>query len=418
MPFIQRQVSPVFLAKGDPQGVDSLADGNIIVLTNIIHQLSDLSDHATDIINNITVQCENINHRTDTIVNRVKNVAATINDIPTDVKVDASITEDPYRGVDNLDGQLFTSSTRPQSMLELYDRADGLPNFDLLQPYRDDDLIIRNFYSNPNYFLELWKKEFEEATIAERQKRKEQRRARKEAKKGNKKPKRKVHNFTKIETHAERLQKKYEKEGKIFILSKALSKEFNDKIEADINSVVGEGISTESNVDPSLVRKSLHNPAVAENYENEVIVIPPIQRVEDQAQTLNTAQTGPPPAPPPCPSPAPPPAPPTPVDDDNKQQPHTNKQSLSVSEQLKMGVELRKTEPVKAVNTDTRSDLLTQIRKGRALKKVQIMNDNVVKKRASGIAGIFENAMNARRLAMESDTEDDDDSDDDQDWDQ
>ena len=88
MPFPQRQVLPVLLAKGGAKGEhDSLAGVNITVLTNIIHQLSDLSEHATDIINIITKECDHINQRTEKVVTRVTSLAATIADIPVDVKV-------------------------------------------------------------------------------------------------------------------------------------------------------------------------------------------------------------------------------------------------------------------------------------------------------------------------------------------
>lgn len=415
MPFVQRQVSPIFLAKGDPQGVDSLADGNINVLNNIIHQLSDLSDHATDIINNITVQCENINQRTDAIVNRVKNVATTINDVPTDVKVDASVIDDPIRAFDKLEGQLFTSSTRPKSIVELYNKAGGLPNFDLLQPYRDDDEINKNFYSNPNYFLELWKKQFEEAALAERQKRREQRRARKEAKKENQKPKRHVHVFTKIETRNDRIRKKAEAEGLIHQrTAKILSEDFTNLPLPDRDSVIVGNIVKEPNIDPRIVRQSTINPVQEEDEPNNV---PPVLTYEETAQIQTTTTSVPPPPPPPILGLSPPPPPmqlPIQNSDDNHQQPKTNNPSLM--DQVKDGVQLKKAK-VEPKAVDTRSDLLSQIRNGRALKKVQ-KNDNVVKKRASGIAGTFEDVMKDRRFAMESESEDDDDSDDDLDWDQ
>ena len=419
MPLIQRQVTPVFLAKGDPQGVDTLADGNINVLNNIIHQLSDLSDHATDIINNITVQCENINQRTDAIVNRVKNVASTINDVPTDVKVDASVIDDPIRGFYKLENQLFTSSTRPTTMTELYEKADVLPNFDLLQPYRDDDKINRTFYSNPNYFLELWKKQFEEAALAERQKRKEQRKARKEARKENQKPKRHVHVFTKIETRADKIRKKAAAEGLLHLqpekreMAKTLSMDFNNLPLPERDSIIVDDIVKEKNVDPRLVRQSTFNPVPE---ENETFEIPPVPPFEEDAHIQTTSTSVPPPPPPPGPGPLPPPPPALPTfNDNNKQQPKTNNPSFL--DQVKGGVQLRKAEPVPEKAVDTRSDLLSQIRAGRALKKVQ-QNDNAVKKRASGIAGTFEDVMKDRRFAMESDSEDDTDSDDDFDWDQ
>lgn len=421
MPFIQRQVSPIFLAKGDPQGVDSLADGNINVLNNIIHQLSDLSDHATDIINNITVQCENINQRTDAIVNRVKNVATAIHDVPTDVKVDASVIDDPIRGFDKLEGQLFTSSTRPKSIVELYNKADGLPNFDLLQPYRDDDKINKTFYSNPNYFLELWKKQFEEAALAERQKRREQRKARKEARKENQKPKRHVHVFTKIKTRNDKIREQALAEGKIssYHLRKAqtLSVEIGNLPLPDRDSVVVGNVVKEKNIDPSIVRQSTINPVQEEDETMEVIDIPPVPTFEEKEQ-IQTASAASVPPPPPIPAgPLPPPPPPLAVHNNNdKPQPETNNPSFL--DQVKDGgFQLRKAAPATPKAVDTRSDLLSQIRAGRALKKVQ-KNDNVVKKRASGIAGTFEDVMKDRRFAMESESEDDDDSDDDLDWDQ
>ena len=422
MPFTQRQVTPVFLARGDPQGIDSLADGNINVLNNIIHQLSDLSDHATDIINNITVQCENINQRTDAIVNRVKNVASTINDVPTDVKVDASVIDDPIRGFYKLENQLFTSSTRPTTMSELYEKADVLPNFDLLQPYRDDDKLNRTFYSNPNYFLELWKKQFEEAALAERQKRKEQRKARKEARKENQKPKRYVHVFTKIETRNDRIRKKAEAEGLLNPqnpekreMAKTLSMDFNNLPLPERDSIVVDDIVKEKNVDPRLVRQSTFNPVPEENETNEAFDIPPPPPFKEDAHLQTTSTSVPPPPPPPGPLPPPPPMPlPAFNNDNSKQQPKTNNPSFL--DQVKGGVQLRKAEPMPEKAVDTRSDLLSQIKAGRALKKVQ--KNDVVKKRASGIAGTFEDVMKDRRFAMESDSEDDTDSDDDFDWDQ
>ena len=128
-----------------------------------------------------------------------------------------------------LDKILNPASTRPSTMSELYDKADGLPNFDLLQPYREDDKINKTFYSNPNYFLELWKKQFEEAALAERQKRKEQRKARKEAK-TKKNPKRYVHVYTKIETRNDRIRAQALAEGKLHQqqLAKTLSMDFEN----------------------------------------------------------------------------------------------------------------------------------------------------------------------------------------------
>ena len=65
---------------------------------------------------------------------------------------------------------------------------------------------------------------------------------------------------------------------------------------------------------------------------------------------------------------------------------------------------------------DERSDLLSQIKMGRQLKKVQ-KTEKVMQKRLSGMAGIFDEAMKNRREYFESDDDDDYDSDSSSDWD-
>ena len=95
---------------------------------------------------------------------------------------------------------------------DLYDKADKLPNFDSLQCYEDSGKICKTNYSDPGYFMELWKTEFEQAAKKER---KEKRRRKKERLANKKKePKRKV--ITKlnhIETRIDRARKKLEAEG-------------------------------------------------------------------------------------------------------------------------------------------------------------------------------------------------------------
>ena len=67
----------------------------------------------------------------------------------------------------------------------------------------------------------------------------------------------------------------------------------------------------------------------------------------------------------------------------------------------------KKKEEVKEI--DTRSDLLSQIKRGRELKKVQQETDrkDKIKRRQSGFAGWMENAMDERRAYFESESDDD-----------
>ena len=181
-----------------------------------------------------------------------------------------------------------------------------------------------------------------------------------------------------------------------------------------------ENIVTEDNVDPSCVRQSVSVfPLVPEeNHVNAVFAeqdeIPPAPVFMENPLTQTASVPPPPPAP--GPLPPPPPMPRSPVFND-MMPPTARNQPPSFLDQVKDGVKLRKAEPVEVKAVDTRSDLLSQIRAGRALKKVQ-QNDNGEKKRASGIVGTFQDVMRDRRFAMESESEDEDDSDDDFSWDE
>ena len=54
-------------------------------------------------------------------------------------------------------GGLFTKETRPKPINELYECCDTLPNFDLVQEFRTDDLSCKKLYSNAGMFFEIWK---------------------------------------------------------------------------------------------------------------------------------------------------------------------------------------------------------------------------------------------------------------------
>ena len=200
MPFVLRQVQPVSLArvkKDDEEGegsINSLADIQIRVLTNIIEQFADVSNRAAEIIENIGEECQKINERTEKIAERVSNVKIKVNEMKVDEKTQVMIDE-PAVSSDFTDSQLFTRANRPNIITEIYEKADPMPKLSILQEYRDDDRLCSSFYSHPGYFFELWKAEFEEAARLEKEKRKAARKE-KRKKKGNK-PKRKVVQYKK-----------------------------------------------------------------------------------------------------------------------------------------------------------------------------------------------------------------------------
>jgi len=454
MPFILRQVQPVSLArdgKDDKEAegsINSLADIQIRVLTNIIEQFGDISNRAAEIIENIGNECQKINTRTEKIAERVSKVKSQVAEMKVDEKTQVMIDE-PAVSSDWVDSQLFTPENRPAIMREIYEKADTMPKLSILQEYREDDRLCSSFYSHPGYFFELWKAEFEEAARIEKEKRKAARKE-KRKKKGTK-PKRKVVQYTHIKTRNEKLREKLEKEG-VLVRGKQIS--------LDIESL------------PTITRQSVdidnthtifsiteHEPSfpdsAADTSENNIC--PP---QEESSTILSSHSIGPPPPPPPCtpmtptapaglpappeqgpppppgqgpppppqpgqgPPPPPPPmigssgSPPPPGIPSGPTGPPPQQQAkLSLAEQLaqaKLSKPKESAAPAPA-SVDTRSDLLTQIKMGRQLKKVQ-KTEQVAKRRMSGMAGVFEREMESRRQYFE-DSEEEDDYDSDSEWD-
>ena len=334
-----------------------------------------------------------------------------------------SIFDDPPRAPARLEGGLFTPGTRPTGVQAQYEQADILPNFDLLQPYRDDDKINRNLYSHPAYYLEDWKKKMEEEARKERERKKEAKKARKKNKEG-KTPKRKQHVYKKIRTRAEIMREKAAKEGNLHI------KDMHNRISQEFSNLPIPTSSVDLDDPPVIVDKRMpKQSSVLEPVPEDVIRETPAPEVR-QAPLVPTPvasvpMTKPmsaaprPPAPPPVPVGGPPPPAPPPINNMPSLTPSAVKVGSSSMADLIGNAKLRPAKVEEVVRKeDTRSDLLSQIRKGRELKKVQ--QSNIEKnKRLSGVGGIFESALDTivgRRDAIGSD-EDEDSSDSDMDWD-
>lgn len=64
-----------------------------------------------------------------------------------------------FRSATNFDQQIFSRNTMPTAMLETYQQCDKPPPLDKLNGYRDDGKDGLKFYTDPNYFFELWRQE-------------------------------------------------------------------------------------------------------------------------------------------------------------------------------------------------------------------------------------------------------------------
>ena len=408
MPFIHRQVAPVFLGKlnkDDSQEIKSLADTQIRVLNGIIEQLSDISNQATDIVENIKDDCDKINARTGKIFERVSQVRQKVEELKTEEKV-SHVVEDQVREQQDMDGQFFTPENRPQKIQELYVKADPIPNMDILQPYREDDLKCRHVYSHPGFFFELWKAQFEEAARKEKEKRREERKLRKKNRK--KEPTRKQVEYTKLKTTTQRHIEEAIAKG-IYVPNKAIKEGKLSTVAETPLEITDLPLPTEITSElplppPDLappVFSSLPDPAteppVIFSTPEDPLILPPAPKQQEAPKA--------PPAPPAGPMPPPPPPPPV-------GQQTVSGTSTSIASQIAQA----KLNPVLREETttsvDTRSDLLKQIKEKRNLKKVQRRQSLTMTTKKTGIAGIFEKALEDIAGAKCYSDEEDDDSDD------
>ena len=413
MPFIHRQVSPVYLAKlkkDDSQEITCLTDTQIRILNGIIEQLSDMSNLATGIVENIKDDCDKINERTGKIFERVSKVRQQVEEMKTGEKV-CNVLEDQVREQQDMDGQLFTPENRPKKIQELYMKADPIPNMDILQPYRDDELKCGHFYSHPGFFFELWKAQFVEAARKEKEKRREERKRRKKGKK--KEPKRKVVVYTKLKTTAQRHIEEAIAKG-IYV-----PKEGNlSPVAEDPEKITDLPLPTEMSHDLPLPPPDLL-PPVSSPFPDPPqapldicapeapLTLPPAPKapVAPQAPQAPEAPRAPPaPEPPQGPMPPPPPPP--------SQGPGVPASSRDMASQLaaaKLKTVVREETPS---CVDTRSDLLAQIRDGKKnkLKKVETKRQSLMMApQKEGIGGIFERALaDIADAKCYSDDEDDD----------
>lgn len=69
-----------------------------------------------------------------------------------------------FRSSQTFDQQVVSRETMPKSMLEQYMACDKPPPLDKLNPYREDGKDGLKFYTDPNYFFELWRSEMIQST--------------------------------------------------------------------------------------------------------------------------------------------------------------------------------------------------------------------------------------------------------------
>uniref|UniRef100_A0A0A9YPN5 Wiskott-Aldrich syndrome protein family member n=1 Tax=Lygus hesperus TaxID=30085 RepID=A0A0A9YPN5_LYGHE len=166
MPLPKRQIEPVHVARGTipeeigfPSELEAVTNGT---LANAVRQLSSLSRHAEDLFAELTRDSRGIAARANSLQARLDRLSVKVTQLDSTVE-EVSLQDihmrKAFKSSVVFDQQVVSRDTMPTAMLEVYKLCDKPPPLDILNPYRDDGKDGLKFYTDPDYFFDLWRQE-------------------------------------------------------------------------------------------------------------------------------------------------------------------------------------------------------------------------------------------------------------------
>ncbi|NWQ87296.1 WASF2 protein, partial [Burhinus bistriatus] len=407
MPLVTRNIEPRHLCRQTLPSVRSeLECMTNITLANVIRQLGSLSKFAEDIFGELFTQANTFASRVSVLVERVDRLQVKVTQLDPkeeEVSLQGINTRKAFKSSTTQDQKLFDRDSLPVPVLETYRTCNTPPPLNILSPYRDDGKEALKFYTDPSYFFDLWKEKMLQDT---KDIMKEKRKHRKEKKEN---PNRGNVNPRKIKTRKEEWEKL--KMGQEFVESK--DKHGPAGYPSNMvyqNGSIGSNESMDVNCYPPPPQTDSIVPPPP-SFPDDSLPPPPVefsypidnQRGSGSGGTKRSSLAGSgsaPPPPPPPPPPGPPPLsssgldgppPPPPPSDTSASKPKSSLPAVS----------------------DARSDLLSAIRQGFQLRKVEEQREQ--EKR--DVVGNDVATILSRRIAVEySDSEDDSSEFDEDEW--
>uniref|UniRef100_A0A5S6Q9T7 Wiskott-Aldrich syndrome protein family member n=1 Tax=Trichuris muris TaxID=70415 RepID=A0A5S6Q9T7_TRIMR len=165
MPVTKRDVSPVDLSRHRlppsvrTEELECVSNGT---LANLIRQLSSLSAHAEDVFGELHMETVKVQHKTAMLGGRLEALSAKVGELDSALD-EPSIQEfylcKPFKSSLAFDQQPLSRHTLPAAMNQRYDRGDPPPDLVKLNCFREDGKNALKFYTDPDYFFELWRHE-------------------------------------------------------------------------------------------------------------------------------------------------------------------------------------------------------------------------------------------------------------------
>uniref|UniRef100_A0A667XS13 Wiskott-Aldrich syndrome protein family member n=1 Tax=Myripristis murdjan TaxID=586833 RepID=A0A667XS13_9TELE len=180
MPFVKRNIEPRHLCHGAvPEGIGSeLECVTNNTLSAIIRQLSSLSKHAENVFGELFNEANTFYVRANTLQDRIDRLAVKVTQLDSSVE-EVSLQDinmrKAFKSSTVQDQQVLSKSSAPNPVAEMYNTSDKPPPLSVLTAYREDCIDGMKFYTDPSYFFDLWKEKMLQDT---EDKRKEKRRHR------------------------------------------------------------------------------------------------------------------------------------------------------------------------------------------------------------------------------------------------
>ncbi|KAK7165440.1 hypothetical protein R3I94_003714 [Phoxinus phoxinus] len=180
MPLVKRNIEPRHLCRGAlPETISNeLECVTNNTLSAIIRQLSSLSKHAEDVFGELFNEANTFYLRANSLQDRVDRLAIKVTELDSSVE-EVSLQDinmrKAFKSSTAQDQQAVTKSSTPNPITEMYNTSDKPPPLNILSAYRDDHIDGIKFYTDPSYFFDLWKEKMLQDT---EDKRKEKRKHR------------------------------------------------------------------------------------------------------------------------------------------------------------------------------------------------------------------------------------------------
>ncbi|XP_054899991.1 actin-binding protein WASF3 [Poeciliopsis prolifica] len=180
MPLIKRNIEPRHLCRGAvPDGIgNELECVTNNSLSAIIRQLSSLSKHAENVFGELFNEANTFYSRANSLQDRIDRLAVKVTQLDSSVE-EVSLQDinmrKAFRGSAVQDQEVLSKGSTPSSVAEMYEGCDRPPPLGALTAYRDDSTDAMKFYSDPSYFFDLWKEKMLQDTEDKRKERRRQR---------------------------------------------------------------------------------------------------------------------------------------------------------------------------------------------------------------------------------------------------